>query len=151
MFAHADVNAGIPVAAGLPGPEAVSCRCFAASSASARFPLGASANEGRYTALAPPAPSRQATAFAAEPLVTASRATDFAEAKWRTTCHAMAQLGPTAEALRMGIEAAATTGEFVTEARRAHAVVRDIQGPARADGFGDLVESLLAQLPARVG
>ncbi len=52
MFAHADVNAGIPVAAGLPGPEAVSCRCFAASSASARFPLGASANEGRYTALA---------------------------------------------------------------------------------------------------
>jgi hypothetical protein len=63
----------------------------------------------------------------------------------------MAQLGPTAEALRMGIEAAATTGEFVTEARRAHAVVRDIQGPARADGFGDLVESLLAQLPARVG
>jgi hypothetical protein len=51
----------------------------------------------------------------------------------------------------MGIEAAATTGEFVTEARRAHAVVRDIQGPARADGFGDLVESLLAQLPARVG
>ena len=67
------------------------------------------------------------------------------------TCHVMAQLGPTAGALRMRTDAAATTGEFLAEARRAHAVVRDNRGPARADGFGDLVESLVAQMPARAG
>ena len=96
--------------------------------------------------MAPPAPSRQATAFAAEPQATASRSTDFAEAKRRATRHVMAQLGPTAEALCMRIEAAATMGEFVAAARRAHAVVRDIRGVARAAEFGDLVVGLLAHM-----
>lgn len=100
---------------------------------------------------APPAPPRQAAAFDAEPQATALRSTDFAGAKQRTTRDVMVQRGPTAEALCMRIEAAATTGEFVAAASRTHAVVRDIWGPARAAEFGDLVERLLAQLPARVG
>lgn len=234
MFVHTDANAGIPVARGLFGPEAVAARPFAANVPGARPPLGASANEARYTAqaqvecdalgpastfgagdemnvavrmviplrrefgrmldvshflhdlryareiidlarssrdarlrgyaaflelamglapaesLAPPAPLWQATAFVAEPQATSSRTIDFAEAKRRTTRHVMAQLGPTSEALCLKIEAAATTADYVAAARRAHAVVRDIRGPDRAAEFGDLVESLLAQLPSQL-
>ncbi len=80
---------------------------------------------------------------------TASRSTDFAEAKQRTARQVMAQFGPTAGALCMRIEAGAATGEFV--AAQAPAVVRDIRGAARAAEFGDLIEGLLAQLPARAG
>lgn len=233
MFAPTDANADIPVAPGLSAAEAVATRPFAASAPGARPPLGASANEARYTtqaqaecdaggpastfgpgdemnvavrmviplrrefgrmldvshflhdalyardivdlakssrdarlrgyaaflelamgldshdSIAPPVPSRQATAFVTESQVASSHTIDFAEVKRRTTHHVMAQLGPTAEALCLKIEAASTTGEFVAAARRAHAVVRDIRGPAQAAVFGDLVESLLAQLPSQ--
>ncbi len=76
----------------------------------------------------------------------ASRSIDFAEVKRRSARQVLGLLGPTAEALCLRIEKAGTLDEYVVAARRAHGVVRDIRGAARAAEIGDLVESLLEQL-----
>ncbi len=95
--------------------------------------------------------SSGASAVAAKPQAAASRAADFAGVKQRSANLVLALLGPTAQALCLRLEAAATVDEFVAAAKRAHAVVRDIRGEARARGFADQVERLIGQLPTRPG
>ena len=70
----------------------------------------------------------------------------LAEAKRFVARRLLDTLGPTSELLCLKIEAAPTINEVITQARRAHAAVRDIRGVAEADRFGAEVEARLKAL-----
>ena len=94
-----------------------------------------------YAAFLDSGKSRGTPAQAARAVLSSAQV--LAEVKRRTARHVLALLGPTADALCLKIEAAATMDEFVAQARRAHGVVRDFRGAERTDDFGDLVASLI--------
>ncbi len=97
-------------------------------------------------AAGPAAATPTPTGPAEAPATDAMAPLALAEAKRFVARRLLDALGPTAELLCLKIEAAPTITEVITQARRAHAAVRDIRGVAEADRFGAEVEARLKAL-----